>query len=153
MERLLATNRADPTALVYLKATEDGKLLVDTGLVSGSGGSGATGGLTDAQLRAADVPVVTPLPASPITGQGKISTTGTAVQLVASALKNGIVVKANPNNAQPLFVGGLGVTNTNDGTGNGYRLDPGEAISFAVANANSIYINGTAGDIFYFAGN
>lgn len=109
--------------------------------------------LTNAQLRESSLDVITPLPTAPITGQGKIATTGVAVQLASNVLKNGVIVKANSNNAQPLFVGPAGVTNTNDGTGNGYRLDPGEAISFAVPNANSVYVNGTVGDIFYIAGN
>ena len=122
-------------------------------VLGGVAGGVPSVGLTDTQLRAADVAVITPLPAAPIAGQGKIATTGTRIQLAANALKNGVVIKANPNNAQPLFVGGSTVANTNDGTGNGYRLDAGEAISFAVANTNSIYVNGTGSDIFYFAGN
>jgi putative methionine-R-sulfoxide reductase with GAF domain len=109
--------------------------------------------LTDAQLRATDIPVSTPLPELPITGQGKIATTGTAIQMPSKALKNGIVIKASPDNLSPLFIGASDVTTVNDGTGNGYKLDPGEAISYAIKNTNTIYVNGTAASIFYYSGN
>jgi hypothetical protein len=112
-----------------------------------------TGPLTNAQLRATDVPVVTPLPTAPITGQLKIVTTGTAVALPDTVLKNGIVIKAKATNVGALFVGASTVTTTDDGTGNGYKLEAGEGVSFAVANAKTIFITGTAGDSIYFSGN
>jgi hypothetical protein len=93
-----------------------------------------------------------------VTGQVKIATTGTAVQLPANPLVNGLVVKAKTTNAAQTgsysgTVGPPGVTTTYDGTGNGYPLAPGEAASFAVANASDIWVNGTSGDIFSFEGN
>lgn len=115
--------------------------------------SSSSQALTDSQLRASDVPVSTPLPELPITGQGKIATTGTAVQMPNKVLKNGIVIKSSPDNLSPLFIGTSDVTTVNDGTGNGYKLDPGEAISFAIKNTNTIYVNGTAGSVYYYSGN
>lgn len=98
--------------------------------------------------------VTTPTPASVVTGQAKIAVTATAVQLGANALVNGLVVKAkSTNSASCGTVGGVGVTNVYDGTGNGYGLCPGEAASFAINNSNVLYFNGTAGDIFTFEGN
>lgn len=109
--------------------------------------------LTDAQLRAAAIAVETPLPVDPFVGQLKIATSSTAVALPNKILKNGIVLKASSSNTSNLFVGASGVTTTDDGTGNGYKLEPGEAISFAILNSNTIYVNGTAGNILYYSGN
>lgn len=109
--------------------------------------------LTDSQLRAAAIAVETPLPVDPFIGQLKIATSSTAVQLPNKALKNGIVLKASSSNISNLFVGASGVTTTDDGTGSGYKLEPGEAISFAILNSNTIYVNGTAGSILYYSGN
>lgn len=99
------------------------------------------------------IPTTTPL-AAPITGQIKIAVTNTAVQLPSNVLVNGIVIKAKTTNAVAgAFIGGAGVTTTDDGTGTGYKIVPGEAMSFAVPNSNTIYINGTANDVFYYGGN
>ncbi len=101
--------------------------------------------------------VQTPIPASVITGQVIILVTNTAVQLPSHALVNGIVVKAKSTNAAQSttsgMVGPVGVTNVFDGTGNGYPLAPGEAMSVAIPNTNLVYVNGTAGDVFSFGGN
>lgn len=99
------------------------------------------------------IPTTTPL-AAPVVGQIKIAVTGTAVQLPSNTLVNGIVIKAkSTNNAAGAFIGGSGVTITDDGTGNGYKIVAGEAMSFAVPNSNALYVNGTLGDIFYYGGN
>lgn len=89
------------------------------------------------------------------TGQKKVAVTGTAVRLSASSvpLVNGVTIQANPNNAAALTIGGSGVTNTVDGTGNGKVLGPGQAWSFAVSDLNLLYINGTAGDWVDWSGN
>jgi len=96
--------------------------------------------------------VTTPL-AAPVTGQVSIATTGTALALGSGALVNGIVIKANTANAATILVGGSGVTNVSTGTGNGYPLAPGEAISIASSNLSQVYINGTAADFVSYAGN
>lgn len=86
-------------------------------------------------------------------GQVTIATTGVAVQIPNQRLTNGLVIKARSTNTGSGFVGAAGVTTTDDGTGNGYRLVPGEAWSIAVQVASSLWINGTAGDVYYFTGN
>ena len=79
--------------------------------------------------------------------------TASAVALTSQALTNGLVIKAKDTNAGNVFVGGATVNTTDDGSGNGYRLKPGESIAFGVTNANAIYIIGTASDVVYVAGN
>lgn len=94
-----------------------------------------------------------PLSLSPITGQVKVVTTGTAVVLGSSqVLINGVIVSAKGINTQSITLGTATVTNTVDGTGNGYILAPGASISFAVSNINQIWINGTANDLVSYAG-
>ncbi|MBL7405290.1 hypothetical protein INQ30_23325, partial [Escherichia coli] len=104
--------------------------------------------------------VATPVPAAPVTGQVVIVTTGTPVQLPTFPLRNGVVIKASVANAQPdastktsATVGPQNVTMQYDGHGNGYPLSPGEAASFACADASNVWVNGTAGDVFSFEGN
>lgn len=104
-------------------------------------------------LTAMAAPVLPINPATILSGQVKIAVTGTAIQLPANALKNGISIFANPNNAAALVVGPSGVTNTVDGTGNGDVIQPGAARAFGVSNSNAIYVNGTAGDWISWSGN
>lgn len=89
---------------------------------------------------------------TPLVGQTKIAITGTAVQLASNALENGVIVTAKSTNTDPISVGTSAVNNTVDGTGNGYILEAGASTSFAVANTDDLYINGTATDIVSFAG-
>lgn len=96
------------------------------------------------------VPVSTPL-AAPVVGQYKVTATATAIG--SGALVNGVVVKAKSTNAGTVWVGGSGVTTTDDGTGNGFALAAGDAVSFSVSNLSAIYAKGTANDVLYFAGN
>lgn len=93
-----------------------------------------------------------PIPASIFTGQYKITASAVAISS-SQALVNGLVIKARLTNTGSVWIGGSGVTTTDDGTGNGYKLTPGEACSFACNNANLIYAIGTANDVLYFEGN
>ncbi len=131
------------------------------GWLSGSYGTlvsilAALAGTLRVTVQNSSLAVTTPL-AAPITGQVKITTTGTAINLPAAALVNGITVSAKASNAAQVgtyssTVGGSSaLTTVNDGTGNGYPLAPGGSISFSSANANQIWINGTAGDVFAYA--
>jgi hypothetical protein len=86
-------------------------------------------------------------------GQTKIATTGTAVQLGTGALVNGVVITANLSNSGPITIGPAGVNNTQNGTGNGYMLYPGASMSYAVSNLSPVYLNGTAGDFVTYTGN
>lgn len=123
------------------------KVIVD-GLFSFSGKGGSSG---------ASSVTVTNFPTNPggtVVGQSKVAVANTAVQLPSNTLVNGVVVKASASNTGTIFVGGSGVTTTDDGTGNGYKLAAGEAISFAVTNSNAVYINSsTVGSFVYFSGN
>lgn len=97
-------------------------------------------------------PVALPL-ANQITGQAVIATTGTAVQLGSNVLVNGVTIVAAVTNVANIIVGGSGVTNTANGSGNGLVLPPGASITIAVPNTNDIYINGTAADYISFISN
>jgi hypothetical protein len=88
----------------------------------------------------------------PLVGQAKIAVTGTAVQLSNQTTPNGVILTAKSTNVAVITVGASGVTNTVDGTGNGYLLEQGCSVSAAVANVNDLYINGTAGDIVSWMG-
>jgi hypothetical protein len=78
--------------------------------------------------------------------------TAAAVALTTRALSNGVTIKAKSTNAGQVFVGAAGVTATNDGTGNGFALLAGEAISIPVSTTAGIFIIGTANDIVYVMG-
>lgn len=93
-------------------------------------------------------------PATVFTGQVKIVTTGTAVQLPAAVLINGLsVMSLISNSTLKQTMGGTGISNVVDGTGNGIIRQPGEGWGFGVPNANYIWVNGQAGDIFTYGGN
>lgn len=80
--------------------------------------------------------------------------TASAVALTARALVNGAVLTAKSTNAGNIFIGfDNTVTTADDGTGSGYRLLPGQSISFGVTNASAIWIIGTLNDVIYVAGN
>lgn len=123
------------------------------GVVRNADGSGnlltSTSNALDVNLKG------NPLVTSPLVGQSKIASSGTAVNLnggTTQPLTNGIIITAPSGNTAPIAVGGSGVNNTSGGTGNGYQLAAGASISFAIANTNDIWINGTSGDYVSWAG-
>lgn len=79
--------------------------------------------------------------------------TASAVALTTQALVNGVTIRAKTTNTGGVFVGGSGVTTTDDGTGNGFKLLPGESISYSISTTAGIYIIGTLNDIVYVTGN
>ena len=101
--------------------------------------------------------VANALAASDQTFQVKITTTGTAVRGPNMAATNGVVVTAGVSNtsftslsgAVGAVVGPSGVTNAVDGTGSGYALQPGTGVGKGVTNAQDLYFNGIAGDVFF----
>ncbi len=111
----------------------------------------ATESKQDAMLTAlaATLKVQTPTPAGVVAGQLAVAANVAAAALPAAALVNGIVVKASASNTATVFVGG---SNLATGIG-GYPLAPGEAMSFAVANASALYFISTAASVIYFGGN
>lgn len=78
--------------------------------------------------------------------------TASAVALATQALTNGVTIKAKSSNAGRVFVGAAGVTATDDGSGNGFALLPGEAINLPVSTTAGIFIIGTLNDIVYVIG-
>ena len=112
-----------------------------------------TNGFSGPGTAANPLPVATPVPGAIVTGQIRIATTGTAVQLPANTLVNGIALKARAGNVANGLVGPAGVNVTYDGTGAGFPVEPGGTASFAVGNSNAVWVNGTAGDVFSFEGN
>lgn len=89
------------------------------------------------------------------TGQKLIAVLNTAIAIsgTSQTLTNGVVAKALASNTNNITVGGSGINSLTDGTGTGYILAPGEAISFGVTNVNLVFINGNAGDGITWAGN
>lgn len=93
---------------------------------------------------------------APLVGQVAVAVTGTAVQFTATAthLPGGtVLVTANSGNAAAVAVGGSGVTNTVDGTGNGLVIEAGETAVVLVKDLSDLYVNGTGNDwVTYTAG-
>ena len=99
------------------------------------------------------VPASLPVSTSIYTGQGL--TTGSQVQIHSGsqAIVNQVTVKSNLSNVTNVSVGLTGVNATQDGTGNGYILNPGDSVDLPVSNLNLVYINGAAGAIVSYMGN
>lgn len=87
---------------------------------------------------------------APVTGQAKM--TGSAVQLSSGSLLNGVILTAKSTNTGNIMIGGSGVTNTQDGTGNGVILEPGSSISLAVTDVSVLYAIGTTNDVLSYVG-
>lgn len=75
--------------------------------------------------------------------------TSSAVALAAQSLSNGVVLTNLSTSTNDLYVGPSGVT-----SGTGYKLIPGQSISFGVTNTNAIYVIAPTGSpILNIAGN
>ncbi len=74
--------------------------------------------------------------------------TSSAVALTAQALVNGVVVTNDPASTVNVFVGPSGVTSST-----GYKLTPGQSISFGVTNASAVFIIAPSGSpVVHIAG-
>ena len=90
--------------------------------------------------------------ANPLVGQIVIAMTGTAVHLPANVLPtSSVLIYALTDNTTAGTVGGPAVTNTVDGTGNGYILEAGQSVVVMVDDLGDVWVNGTAGDIFTYS--
>ena len=78
--------------------------------------------------------------------------TASAVALATQALTNGVTIRAKSTNVGTVFVGAAGVTATDTGSGNGFALLPGDAISLPVSTTAGIFVIGTLNDIIYVIG-
>jgi hypothetical protein len=78
--------------------------------------------------------------------------TASAVALTTAGLTNGLTIKAKSTNVGAVFVGPSGVTATDNGTGNGFALLPGEAINLPVSTSAGVFVIGTLNDIVYVIG-
>jgi len=87
--------------------------------------------------------------------QVKITTASTAVQLPNNTYANGFTIKASiANSSTGVFIGSSSVNTTDDGTGNGFKLNPGDQATITITNSNLLYaISQTAGDFIYIEGN
>jgi hypothetical protein len=98
-----------------------------------------------------DVDIIsTPLSSTVIVGQKAM--TGSAVQLQTNTLTNGVIITAKSTNTANIVIGDSGVTTTENGSGNGYILEPGASVSFAGTNTNLLYAIGTTSDVLSFMG-
>ena|ERR1035437_7640027 len=88
---------------------------------------------------------------TPVPSFGQVQMTGSAVQLSANPLTNGVILTAKGTNNGDILIGGAGVDQTEDGTGAGYILEPGASISYACDNTSRLYAIGTSGDVLSFA--
>lgn len=120
--------------------------------IAGSDGTNLRALATDTSGHLLVTATANTLPTAAGVGQTKIAVTGTAVQLASNALVNGVILSASTSNSASITVGGSGVTNATDGTGNGFILAPGASVGIAVSNTNELYVNGTAADVVSFVG-
>ena len=99
-------------------------------------------------------PVIQPTISSFFTFQAKIAATNVAQQLPYDILVNGVILRAKSTNAGKIFMGiSSSVNTTDDGTGNGYAIAPGEAMSVSISNSNLIWVAGIIGDVLYGSAN
>lgn len=87
-----------------------------------------------------------------VTGQKAVAVTGTAVNLPDNKLSNGVILTAKSTNSGNILVGMSNVSVTEDGSGNGYILEPGNSVSYGVTNTNTIWVNGSASDVVSWSG-
>ena len=74
--------------------------------------------------------------------------TGGADRLPDVALKSGLVIESDEDNANDLRVGGSDVT-----IAFGFRLSPGESVPIVTENQNTVYVFGVVGDeVHYLSG-
>lgn len=114
-----------------------------------------TFGIMDGVDNAGYQPVSTPLAAVYAIQQ---LATASAVALPSKRLLNGIIVKAAATNVERIVVGASNLIAAVNGSGTGYALNPGEAISFSTDQAANVFImlatgNVSATDFVYATGN
>ena len=110
-------------------------------VVSVGGTIPVSGGLTDAELRAAsvdvDVTTVT-LPTTLLNGVVTVTTATTRVPLIGAStpLISGVTVKAAADNTGIIYVGNATVA-----AANGFRLAAGESVFLEIANLQTVNVD------------
>ncbi len=127
-------DQTQPVSLETLPDTAGGTL---AGILAALASVAVTGPLTDAQLRAAAVPVGVGLPSTLYHGQTVVAAAGTEVALAASqTLVSGVTVKAKHANTGMIYVGANPVTSTT-----GFELAAGEQVFVETANLANVYVD------------
>lgn len=113
---------------------------------------GVTPGTNPAGTVTAPFPVAEPT-GGLIMGQYKITAAAVAISTTKPTL-NGVTVKARAENVGSVWLGAsAAVTTTDDGTGVGFRLEPGATCSIPCSDVDQIFAIGTANDVLYYEGN
>jgi len=93
-----------------------------------------------------------PTSGTPSTGY-KATTAGTELAISSTSVPcQGVVVKADPDNSEDIWVGPTGLTTTKAAT-DGYRLAPSESVGIACRNLNTVFIRrgGSVNQGVYFS--
>lgn len=76
-----------------------------------------------------------------------LTLSGSRQQLATKVLKAGLILKADKDNTDDVWIGGPAVA-----VDDGLPLEPGESFPFSIENANLMYYIGTASDILHVIG-
>lgn len=83
---------------------------------------------------------VYPTSGLPATGY-KVTTAGTEIAISSSSIPcQGVLVKADPDNTEDVWVGPTGITTNKTAATDGYRLAGGESVGIACRNVNTVFI-------------
>ena len=77
-----------------------------------------------------------PIPSTVYNGQKTVTTAGTAEALASSTAVKSVVKKALYSNTGKVYVG-----NSSVGSGNGFELEPGDAVGIEIDDLSKIYID------------
>lgn len=89
--------------------------------------------------RVADLGVY-PTSGVPRTGY-MLTTSSTAIAISAASVPcQGVIVKADPDNVEDVWVGPAGITVNHTNATEGYRLEPGASVGIPCRNANTVFI-------------
>lgn len=70
-----------------------------------------------------------------------LTTAATEIAISATSVPcQGVLVKADPDNAEDVWVGPTGITTNKTNATEGYRLQPGESVGIACRNLNTVFI-------------
>lgn len=83
---------------------------------------------------------VYPTSGKPKTGY-MVTTGSTEIAISASSIPcQGVIVKADPDNTEDIWVGATGITVNKTNATEGYRLSPGESVGIPCRNVNTVFV-------------